>query len=46
MRNIITIERPTLTADERERRMEQIRQAAARLIMATSARIVGENSAG
>ena len=35
MNNIITIHRPELTEDERERRMERIKEAAARLIVAT-----------
>lgn len=33
--NIVRIHRPELTEDERARRMEQIRAAAARLILAT-----------
>ena len=34
MKTIIRVHRPELTAEERERRMEQIKQAAARLIVA------------
>ena len=34
MTNIITIHRPELTAEERARRMEQIKEAAARLVLA------------
>lgn len=37
MNNIIRVNRPTLSSDELARRMEQIRQAAARLIEATEA---------
>lgn len=33
--NIITVTRPTLTAEEKARRYEAIKQAAARLIIAT-----------
>lgn len=33
--NIIRITRPTLTAEERAKRMEEIKQAAARLITET-----------
>lgn len=35
MGNIITIQRPELSAEERARRMNQIKEAAARLIVAT-----------
>lgn len=35
MGNIITIQRPELTDEERERRMKQIKEAATRLIVAT-----------
>lgn len=35
MNNIIRVHRPELTAEERERRMKQIKEAAARLIVAT-----------
>ena len=34
MQNIVTIHRPELTPEERERRMKQIKEAAARLIVA------------
>ena len=33
--NIITVQRPELTAEERARRMKQIKEAALRLIVAT-----------
>lgn len=33
--NVIIIQRPALTDEERERRMKQIKEAAARLIVAT-----------
>lgn len=33
--NIIRVTRPTLTAEERAKRMEEIKQASARLIIAT-----------
>ena len=33
--NIIRVTRPTLTAEERAKRMEQIKQAAAALVIAT-----------
>ena len=36
MENIIIVHRPELTAEERERRMQQIKEAAARLIIATA----------
>lgn len=36
MKNIITVHRPELTAEERERRMEAIKEAAARLIIAAA----------
>lgn len=35
MNNIIRVHRPELTAEERERRMKLISEAAARLIVAT-----------
>ena len=35
MGNIITIQRPELTNEERERRMKQIKEAAAHLIAAS-----------
>lgn len=35
MPNIITVTRPTLTAEEKARRYEEIKQAAARLIIET-----------
>ena len=38
MENIITISRPELTADERARRMAQIKQAAIELIRAEERR--------
>lgn len=34
MKNIVTVHRPTLTAEEREARMKLIADAAARLVMA------------
>lgn len=34
MNNIIRVHRPELTAEERARRMEQIKEAAARLVLA------------
>lgn len=36
MEPIIRVHRPELTAEEREKRMEQIKQAAARLVVATA----------
>ena len=36
MKNIIIVHRPTLTAEEREARMKQIADAAAKLIVATA----------
>lgn len=36
MKNIVRVYRPTLTAEEREKRMKQIADAAARLIVATA----------
>ena len=36
MEAIIRVHRPELTAEERERRMEQIKQAATRLVVATA----------
>lgn len=36
MENIIIVHRPELTEEERERRMQQIKEAAARLIIATA----------
>lgn len=33
--NIITVNRPALTPEERARRMEEIKQAAARLVLET-----------
>lgn len=36
MENIVRVHRPELTAEERERRMQQIKEAAARLIVATA----------
>lgn len=36
MAGIVTIHRPTITAEERERRMKQIADAAARLVVATA----------
>ena len=38
MSNIITVHRPTLTDEERQRRMNQIKEAAARLVIATEER--------
>ncbi len=35
MQNIITVHRPELTPEERERRMTQIKEAATRLVIAT-----------
>ena len=35
MSNRITIQRPDLTPEERAKRMEEIKQAAARLVLAT-----------
>lgn len=35
MSNIITVNRPTLTAEEREKRMKAIREAAVRLVVET-----------
>lgn len=32
---IVTVDRPTLTPEERERRMEEIKRAAVRLVLAT-----------
>lgn len=34
MKNIITVQRPNLTAEEREKRLNQIKEAAARLVLA------------
>lgn len=34
MKNIITVQRPTLTDEEREKRLNQIKEAAARLVLA------------
>jgi hypothetical protein len=36
MNCIIRVHRPELTAEERERRMQQIREAAARLVIAAA----------
>lgn len=36
MKNIITIHRPQLTDEEREKRMKQIKEAAARLVVAAA----------
>lgn len=36
--NIITIHRPTLTDEERAKRMEEIKQAATRLLVETAKR--------
>ncbi len=36
MDHIIRVHRPELTAEERERRMQQIKEAAARLILAAA----------
>lgn len=38
MSNIIRVNRPTLSSDELAQRMEQIKQAAARLIEATESK--------
>lgn len=38
MTNKITVHRPTLTDEERQRRMNQIKEAAARLVIATEER--------
>lgn len=38
MKNIITVHRPQLTEEERARRMNQIKEAAARLVIATGER--------
>lgn len=38
MKNSITVHRPTLTDEERQRRMHQIKEAAARLVIATEER--------
>lgn len=38
MTNKITVHRPTLTDDERQRRMDQIKEAAARLVIANEER--------
>ena len=35
MKNIITVSRPELTPEERAKRMEEIKKAAVRLIIAT-----------
>lgn len=43
MEAIIRVHRPELTAEERERRMEQIKQAAARLVVA-AAQVRKENT--
>lgn len=40
MKNIITVHRPQLTDEERERRMKQIKEAAARLVIANEERKV------
>ena len=42
MKNIIRVHRPTLTAEEREARMKQIADAAARLIVAAAQAKRGE----
>ncbi len=38
MKNIITVHRPQLTEEERAKRMKQIKEAAARLVIATGER--------
>jgi ribosome recycling factor len=38
MTNIITVHRPQLTEEERARRMKQIKEAAARLVIASEER--------
>lgn len=38
MKNIITVHRPQLTEEERAKRMKQIKEAAARLVIATQER--------
>lgn len=38
MTNKITVHRPTLTDEERQRRMDQIKEAAARLVIANEER--------
>jgi ribosome recycling factor len=38
MTNIITVHRPQLTEEERARRMKQIKEAAARLVIANEER--------
>jgi predicted HAD superfamily phosphohydrolase YqeG len=40
MKNIITVHRPQLTDEEREWRMKQIKEAAARLVIANEERKV------
>lgn len=41
--NIITITRPDLSAEEKERRMEKIKQAAMRLVLETEKAKVKKN---
>lgn len=43
MKNIITVHHPQLTDEERERRMKQIKEAAARLVIANEERKVHAN---
>ncbi len=38
MKNIVTVHRPQLTEEERAKRMKQIKEAAARLVIATEER--------
>lgn len=38
MKNIITVHRPKLTEEERAKRMKQIKEAAARLVIANEER--------
>lgn len=38
MKNIVTVHRPKLTDEERERRLKQIKEAAARLVIANEER--------
>lgn len=38
MKNIITVHRPQLTEEERAKRMKQIKEAAARLVIANEER--------
>lgn len=38
--NIITVERPILTEDERDRRMKEIKRAAVQLVLSTERAIV------